>query len=223
MYPITTDGRLQVMAGVSLIEHSHLMTWDACANRFKSVLHDDFESDWRRDVDPVSGRLICWINFSAGAEFLAKGVCLLNGVEIRKPTPKEIPANPSKPLGKWAKQFRVAWKPNGIDKITNYGTLGELTSERAQHPLLEQLCQRCQATQDNEDRLIAAYKLLALRIRNRDAHAYVPNVRDSSFWLVSDLFLDCFNLLVSWLPGGCDTLNKWRDSSEAKRFIDSLP
>ena len=33
MYPISTDGRLQVMAGISLIERSRLMWWNACTKQ----------------------------------------------------------------------------------------------------------------------------------------------------------------------------------------------
>jgi len=64
------------------------------------------------------------------------------------------------------------------------------------------------------------YQLLARTIRNRDAHAYVPNVRDDHYSLVPDLFSECFNLLTSWLPGGAATLTSWRGS--ARQFVDSL-
>ena len=57
------------------------------------------------------------------------------------------------------------------------------------------------ATKEQANLLLAAYSLLASTIRNRDTHAYIPNVRDHHLSLVNDLFAGCFNLLVSWLPG----------------------
>lgn len=75
-------------------------------------------------------------------------------------------------------------------------------------------------TQSEERIVKAAYRLLARTIRNRDAHAYVPNVRDEHFWLVPKLFEDCFNLLVSWLPGGRQVLNCWLEDPAS--FIAEL-
>ena len=60
--------------------------------------------------------------------------------------------------------------------------------------------------------LRAAYTLLAGTIRNRDAHAYVKDVRDDHFHLVEELFVPCFNLMVSWLPEGAGTLSQWVDT-----------
>ena len=85
-------------------------------------------------------------------------------------------------------------------------------------PALSRLCAAVNAPQEQE-LLLATYALLARTIRNRDAHAYVPNVRDDHFSLVPELFARCFNRLVSWLPGGPTTLNCW--NAEAQQFIDN--
>jgi hypothetical protein len=70
--------------------------------------------------------------------------------------------------------------------------------------------------------LDAAYNFLALTIRNRDAHAYVPSVRDAHHYLVAALFAECFNLIVSWLlPNGPYTLNEWTDRDTAKKYIEN--
>jgi len=187
------DGQLQVTAAVSLLEFSRLVRWDAVSTEFTAVRPESFESAWRSDIDPVFGRLICWINFSAGAEFLAKGVCLLRDVEIRQPK----------------------------GEMTNFGTLGNLYGDRPPKvAALKLLCTAVNAKVDQQELLLASCKRLASDIRNRDAHAYVPNVRHSHFNLVSDSFAPCFNLLVSWLPGGPHTLTKWKD--DAPQFIASL-
>ena len=221
MYDSTTDGRLQVSAAVSLLECSRLVQWGTDFLQFTPVPRETFESSWMRDVDPVFGRLICWINFSAGAEFLAKGVCLLHGVEIRRT--HQVPVHPSTDLTTWVTQFRNNWRSAGTATTTNFGTLRYLIDSNPYtktDPALKRLCSAVKATHDQQELLLASYELLARTIRNRDAHAYVPNVRDYHFSLVPDLFAGCFNLLVSWLPGGPGTLNSWR--SEARDFIASL-
>jgi hypothetical protein len=76
------DGRLQVLAAVALLEHSRLVRWIPEANKFIPVTMEKFEISWRRDVDPIFGRLICWIAFSAGAEFLAKEHALSRGLRF---------------------------------------------------------------------------------------------------------------------------------------------
>lgn len=216
------DGRLQVTAAASLLEASLLVRWNPVFAQFTPAPRDEFESLWQRDIDPVFGRLICWISFSAGAEFLAKGVCLLNGVDIRLPkSPKKVPAYPSSDLPSWIADFRRDWRSHGILNTTNFGTLGNLVGENSRPGFdLKQLCVTVGARPDQEELLLAAYDFLARTIRNRDAHAYVPNVRDHHHSLVPDLFATSFNLLLTWLPGGHGTLNKWRD--EAARFIASL-
>ena len=216
-----TDGRLQVTAAVSLLEHSKLVEWVPEARKFVPVAWEAFDFSWRKDIDPVFGRLICWISFSTGAEFLAKGVCLLRGVEIREKI--EVPMYPAADIDAWIMRFRKDWKSCGTTMATYFGTLGNLTYDHRNANNTSQLAQLCSAagaSAKERDLLFAAYELLRRSIRNRDAHAYVPNVRDSHFSLVPTLFSDCFNMLVSWLPGGPATLNQWR--TDAKHFIASL-
>jgi hypothetical protein len=47
----------------------------------------------------------------------------------------------------------------------------------------------------------AACTLLALARSTRDAHAYIPNVRDQHQSLITDLFTAVFNLLIVWVDG----------------------
>lgn len=168
------------------------------------------------------GRLLCWINFSAGAEMLAKGLCLLHKVEIR--SPQTVPAYPNDNLATWATAYLKDWKSGGTMSGVNYGTLRHLVDQIDPRtklpPGLPRLFDEVNATQSERDLLLAAYGLLASTIRNRDAHAYVPNVRDYHFPLVGQLFAGCFNLLASWLPGGPATINLWK--RDAREFIASV-
>jgi hypothetical protein len=219
-YDIDTDSHLQVIAAVSLLEWSRLVHWCRTHSKFVAVDREGFELRWKQEIDPVFGRLICWVNFSAGAEFLAKGVCLLNGLDFRKR--KKVPRPPREDVPGWIERFRNrGWDAVETAQITNFGTLKNLyMSDTNGGPALQQLCAAVNATRCQKDMLLVAYEFLARTIRNRDAHAYVPNVRDQHQFLVPGLFADCFNLLVSWLPDGPSTLNTWRD--KAKQFVGSL-
>jgi hypothetical protein len=222
MYPAKTDGRLQVTSAISLLEFSRLVKWDRNSAQFTPEDQGAFELSWKNNVSPVFGRLICWINFSAGAEFLAKGVCLLHGVEIR--SPDKVPIHPSQDLSTWAAKYLKHPGFAGVVDTTHFGTLKELNypiRKTGANAALKQLCLAVHATTEQEELLLAGYRFLAKAIRNRDAHAYVPKKRADQFSLVPDLFTKCFNHLVSWLPGGPATLNKWSD--EAPEFVASLP
>jgi len=151
---------------------------------------------------------------------LAKGVCLAREVKIRK-LPK-VPVYPTKQddLDSWACQFVSNPCYAGMQEVPHFGTLGDLVKKKPdpKNPAvgaLKRLCLAVKASgqevsQQEEQRLLAAYILLTKSIRNRDAHAYIRNVRDQHFSLVPELFTDVFNLLASWLPGGRKALDAWR-------------
>jgi hypothetical protein len=83
---LAQEGTMQRRAGASLILDSHLLLWDENTQRFVATTEEAFE-EFCRGRDPEFGRLMCWIEFSAGAEFFGKGVCLRNSIEIRKDKP----------------------------------------------------------------------------------------------------------------------------------------
>jgi hypothetical protein len=219
MRPILEDGRLQITAAAALLENSRLLHWNTHVSEFQALERDDFELAWQSEVDPVFGRLISWILFAAGAEFLAKGMCLIKGVEIRSNI--RVPNHPQGSIDAWVSMFRKNWRCNGTIQTTFFGTMGNLTSGKKSEPSdLMRLCQVSGATEPGRERILAAYELLQKTIRNRDAHAYVPNVRDAHFSLVPNLFAGCFNTMLCWLPGGASTLTTWR--AEASAFIKAL-
>jgi hypothetical protein len=210
MRHIKIDGKLQVIAAASLLQHSQLVQWKRESATFIPVERETFES-YAEAIDRSFGRLLSWISFAAGAEFLAKGVCLLHEIEIREAI--MVPGYPIRNLDTWITNYQ----PNapGTVSVTSFRTLGFLLNGA-----FKQLCTAANASQDEEKLLVAAYSLLARSIRNRDAHAYVPKVRDQHFALVAELFTKSFNLLISWIPDGNDALNSWLD--DAPSFIGSL-
>ena len=215
----SVDGKLQVTAAISLLERSLLVRWEhgAFSPRFTAGQQSEFESCWKT-ADPVFGRLICWILFSTGAEFLAKGVCLLSGIDVRDPKPKPVPAYPSEgdDIATWAPKLLA--NSNGPPvHVTYFGNLNRLVGDAGQGKLQE-LCNKAKAQTPERDLLLAAYLLLRKSVRNRDAHAYVPDVRHEHFWLVEELFVPSFNLLVSWIPGGAPQIDAWR--KQAPNFTD---
>ena len=99
--------------------------------------------------------------------------------------------------------------------------LVSLKDKHNKDKLLKQLCEKKGAGPQDEKLLMVAYDFLRQTIRNRDAHAYRPNVRDANFHLVPELFVKGFNLLLTWIPGSQSELNIWRDRAE--EFVRSLP
>lgn len=123
------------------------------------------------------------------------------------------PSNGKQNLRLWAAEFIKKSESHGQMPTTNFGTLGKLYEKH-----LPKLCVQKHASKEQQDSVIAAYKLLTKSIRNRDAHAYVPHVRGDHHYLVSFLFTECFNILVKWLPSGPETLNAWLDEAESAQM-----
>lgn len=214
MLDLKTDGRLQASAGATLVGRSRLVRWSAQHFEFSPVPREDFEYSWKMDVDPSFGRLMCWIHFSAGMEFWLKGVCFLNGIDFRMPI--EVGSYPDESIGEWACDYSKDWRSQGTVSVTSYGTLGGLTwREGNKEPsVLDRLLKLRKASQSDQQLVRAAVHFLGKSIRNRDAHGYVPNVRDSHYDLVPELFARCLNITLDWIPDGRSALNDWIKSSE---------
>jgi len=243
------EGDLQILAGVSLVSASKLLDWDTDAHRF--ICNADsgtFLGAWTQ-LDPVFGRVLLWNAFSAGAEYLLKGVVLVNGKEIREGAPSKVKAYPDTDEAKlkaWAarcyseklprekrlrelreKRLREkrehrqradtegksgqpspAMSPIPTMDVIQFGTLNKLVENTR---TIDEIAKSYAPSEDDGDAakeafqaeveiVFAAFDLLRETIRNRDAHAYVPNVRDSHLHLVKALFMRAFNTLLSWIP-----------------------
>jgi hypothetical protein len=53
-------------------------------------------------------------------------------------------------------------------------------------------------SKEDQGRIRKAYATLK-KIRDRDVHAYWPNVRNNDFTLLGEVFVPCFNLMLSWV------------------------
>ena len=157
---------------------------------------------------PPSAASCAGFQFSAGAEFWLKGLCLLHGIDVRKEI--EVGNYPTGDIESWASRYNQNWRSDGTIRVASYGTLGSLTwRENNQPSFLDRLMTAGQAAQADRELVRAACHLLGRSIRNRDAHGYVPNVRDSHHNLVPELFARCLNITAKWLPGGPCTLTTW--------------
>lgn len=210
--------RIQITAGAALLHQSKLLEWTK--DGFIVVDPDAFEYSARHDVDRAYGRLICWLTFSAGAEYLAKGLCLAYSISSFLGY-KPVPIIPTHDVDSWLAQTDgCAPGLTPTEAHLNFGTFGSITNGNPSP--LQRLATHCAPNDDGNQRLvIGAFRLLGSSIRNRDSHAHVPNVRLAHFDLVRTLFLPAITLLVDWIPdGGPSRLQQWLD--EAPEFLRTL-
>src|SRR5437773_5962926 len=122
MFPIQTDARLQVLAGVSLL-HRRGLSAGPMKTRNSSTSNETFESTAFADLDPHFGRLIRWMLLASGAEFLGKGLCLLHGIDLR--TEQDAPPYPPTQLpddvARWLSAMSAnPWNASKF-KVTHFG------------------------------------------------------------------------------------------------------
>ncbi|VWM03214.1 hypothetical protein BLA6992_01958 [Burkholderia lata] len=204
------EGELQLVAGVALITASKLLGWNPGARRFKSVDLHTFTHYWE-SIDEGFGRVILWNAFSTGAEYLFKGFLMANGLEMRDSNPQKklhIPAPGA--LQQWIDDVWDDPDSNALKTMDMpyFGTFKAVSRDRLTNassnyapPFGSPVYVAFEARQRQ---LFAAKTLLQNTIRNRDAHAYVPNVRDTHITMVDNLFLHAFNSMLEWLPVGVE-------------------
>ncbi|MBU18136.1 MAG: hypothetical protein CL725_10620 [Chloroflexi bacterium] len=184
------DGMLQLAAAIALIEKSCLMTFSREHNRF--VPSDELDFELRaREQHPKFGRVMLWILFSTGAEYLLKASFLLSGVWTPNIKQKKVIPQASIP---WTAEWLTQVDSLPEENVRDFATLGRMIQ------LLEVLFNHYCADDDQKRLVKYAYKLLAEAIRNRDAHAYVQNVRQSHFHVAGKI-CPAFNILLSWVNG----------------------
>lgn len=185
------DGRSYLVAGANLLQWSGLCFWDENQLRFVSMENADFGSRWTV-THARFGRLIHWSVFSIGAEYFAKGACLLNNVLKPRPNSKLVPPDASDDLVTWARALqteRDGWHCGTLESLIR-SSFTELS-----------ICD------DERILLVAGYKLLK-DIRNRDLHRFALNVREGDFGFVGRIFVPCLNILAACVPGGCAAANQ---------------
>ena len=158
-------------AGISLISWSKLAKWDGdnlklIANEDKSLAtYEGF-----KDVHNKYGRLICWVTFCLGAEYLVKGYYILQkqmkGLQVYDKNDEEI-----------------------TESYIINASLGKLLL------VIEYFIEQGTECQ----KIKKALHHLRKFIRNRDLHSYEKDVRGSNFYLVKNKFLPAFNLMLALL------------------------
>ena len=200
---LVREGKEQIKVGLELIVWSKLACWDK--NDFKLVANnaDQFEGDQGHErFHNRYGRLICWIIFCVGAEYLGKGFCLVNGHNLSKLDKAIQTPDPRIDFGKWielASQYeKNKQKTKRIEcDEKNYGTLGGLRGVVSKY-----------IEEDSQKNLVeACYRYLASTIRNRDVHYYAKERRRFDFHMVEKLFVPAFNIVLKSVeqkhPGFC--------------------
>ena len=231
MLPPQIDSRLQITAAMSLLCRSRLVYWNPHQPYgFHGGDHDDFEKNAVPDMDDHFGRLMLWQLFAAGSELLAKGVCLAHNLPIRHDQNVIAPPNDKMPaaIAAWLAKIATPPFPPRKQPAVHYGQLGGLVYDRkpTKHqpggpPWFDLLLAKVPHTQQDREKLFGAYRFLAETIRNRDAHAYIPHVRDEHHWAAGKVMAPAFDLLVKWVPlGGARRVNRY--TLTAGVLLDSL-
>lgn len=178
------EGWRQVEAGLALIQWSKLAQWDAHQFAFIATDVATFESEEGHGaVHRTFGRLVCWIAFSTGAEYLVRGAWLLKDQVLSKPIDVfRIPSG-DEDLDKWAGDV-IKGKVCVKETINELGSLGKVPWKTVLQGVAK------------PKRVQAAYELLRDTIRNRDAHRYSKDVRAFHFHVVGMLFVPAFNAVL---------------------------
>ena len=207
------EGILQTAAGISLVYQSHVLLWHSADEKFLPQEFNDYEESWRQH-DELFGRLACWILFSSGIEMVAKGTILLSGIEIRRKTGQRVV--PMLGYGELSEFNRLSGKLFGDGDAQTFGTLGSLLARRnGNDSILDQLFSRTSAASHERDIVYGCLESLRGSIRNRDVHAYVPNVRDADFSRTNHLYCEALNLLLCWSKEFRTSDEKFLDAAQA--------
>ena len=75
------DGLDHLKAARALLTRSCLVTFNG--NLIEARSQDEFEADHPQKMDPEYGRLMCWILFAVGSEYLIKGVLMAKYTGVR--------------------------------------------------------------------------------------------------------------------------------------------
>jgi hypothetical protein len=185
---IIEDGWKQLRSGLSLVVWSRLASWDMQKQNLIAENSDQFAT-YQKALHCDFGQLICWLAFGVGGEYIVKGVFMLNGHPLRKSVHVIRPPSESEQIKDWA--ALVNSEDPSIDRVDiSFGMLGK--TQLAKLPwsmVIPNEMERGTAA--------ASIKLLAMAIRNRDAHSYKQGVRGLDFPMVERLFVPAFNCLLT--------------------------
>ena len=205
MTDIELDGIKQFSAGASLIVSTHLLQWDE-VGKFKAYDSSNaFETCWT-NFNQQFGRAAMWNIFSTGAELLLKGVLLKNNkMTVGKKPALNYPKSASE-LVEIGKQCFLTNKGTcDVIQVPQYGTLDSAITKFRDW---KGKSSPSEMDASEEAYVITAFEILRDTIRNRDTHAYVENVRDSHYHLVNEIFLNAFNICLSYMGNSRQEISK---------------
>lgn len=185
-------------AAISAITLSCLADWNAEGLKFDGQTDDSKFEAYHETLGPY-GRWVCWTLFSVGAENLVKASCMTVGFEPKTMSLgfQSLPEKDadSEALVAELKTIQHAGgrRTKGYE-ILHYQTLGDLRKN-----WLPELAKALNLNPNEEAYLIGGVRLLTDVIRNRDAHAYQPMQRVANFYLVNQVFIPCFEILLRGL------------------------
>lgn len=172
----------QIAAGIRLIENSKLLTFDKTTFRFAPVKLKKFEDD-ARTLDQDFGRVMYWIWFSTGAEYIFKGYMLLKKPNFSEKSYKPVPLPPIMRKADWAGDIIRQSGPKEYQDT--FGTLGFVDGlkDLLTTPIKEKGIAFSPA---RAKEIEAIYVVLRGAIRNRDSHAFLRDVRAAHFHMTND-------------------------------------
>ncbi len=174
----------QIHAGLALISLSHLATWDGHLRKFHPTEGEEFARATHA-VDPTYGRLMSWLTFAVGSEYLLKGICAVCGLNVDSGV-KTVLRAPERGAAREAWVKDVVASVAATDKVQTYVMFKALADRSRTIP----------EDVSEQDFVWTAMKLLGETIRNRDAHQYMRNVRSAQFHAVADVFIPAFEILL---------------------------
>lgn len=194
------QGVTQFSAGASLVVSSGLLQWNYTKREFSATKPGDFQLHWSK-FDKIYGRAAMWNIFSTGAELMLKGF-LMEGNRLTA-EPKKVLTYPirNKNLDNWALEtLKTPYQKRKTQTAYGYGTIAAALTKYREIYGIDTVSKLGKLTSGEFEVFVAAsYELLRDSIRNRDTHAYVPNVRATHEWLANGMFLKTFNILLGHL------------------------
>ena len=163
-------GWQNVHAGLNLIVWSKLALWDT--DNLKLIAKEDENLktyNGYKDIHLKYGRLICWIAFGIGSEYLIKGVCLLLKNE---------------------KGLIINIKNKQLDN----SDILHLSMAQLAHIIYQFIGDSVESVQIKKSLIN-----LAKSIRNRDVHSYEKDVRGSNYLSVKKIFIPLLNIMLKKL------------------------
>lgn len=177
----SVDGWQQVRAGLALIELSHLASWRGSDARLVAASADRFEQT-AATTHIEFGRVMSWVLFSVGCEYVLKGACLVR--ELMGTGSKFVLRSPA------SEDDLVGWVAAALDSHASVQEEVVTTGTLVKLPIAKLV-----AGSPEKDLAMAAFKLLR-DMRNRDAHHYAQNVRALQFQAVPKLLVPLLNVAL---------------------------